>query len=291
MEDKREQLECDESTCGTQDKCAGCSKNPKADPQSLQVPTNPMNNIRKVIAVVSGKGGVGKSMVTSLMATGMKNRGYNVAILDADITGPSIPMMFGVHDKAEGTEMGILPSRSADGMDLMSINLLLEEEDQPVIWRGPVLSGVVKQFWTDVLWGNLDVLFIDMPPGTGDVPLTVFQSIPVDGIVVVTSPQELVGMIVKKATNMARMMNIPILGLVENMSYLPCPDCGKKISIFGESHAQEAADAAGVPLLAQLPIDPSKAALADAGKIGESQVEDILSGVLDAVNEMLKPVK
>ena len=285
--DKREELECEEGTCGTLDKCAGCSKNPQGGAESLQVPTNAMNHIRKVIAVVSGKGGVGKSMVTGLMAAGMKKRGHKVAILDADITGPSIPMMFGVHEKAEGTEMGILPQRSADGMDLMSINLLLEEEDQPVIWRGPVLSGVVKQFWTDVIWGDLDVLFIDMPPGTGAVPLTVFQSIPVDGIIVVTSPQELVGMIVKKATNMARMMNIPILGLVENMSYLTCPDCGKKIPIFGTSHTEEAARQAGLPLLSQLPIDPGKARLADTGCIGQAEVEDTLGVALDAAEALL----
>ena len=285
--DKREELECEEGTCGTLDKCAGCSKNPHGQAESLQVPTNAMNHIRKVIAVVSGKGGVGKSMVTGLMATGMKKRGHKVAILDADITGPSIPMMFGVHDKAEGTEMGILPQRSADGMDLMSINLLLEEEDQPVIWRGPVLSGVVKQFWTDVIWGDLDVLFIDMPPGTGDVPLTVFQSIPVDGIIVVTSPQELVSMIVKKATNMARMMNVPILGLVENMSYLTCPDCGKKIPIFGTSHTEQAAQEAGLPLLGQLPIDPDKAHLADTGHIGQAEVEDTLGVALDAAEALL----
>ncbi len=285
--DKREELECEEGTCGTLDKCAGCSKNPQGGAESLQVPTNAMNHIRKVIAVVSGKGGVGKSMVTGLMAAGMKKRGHKVAILDADITGPSIPMMFGVHEKAEGTEMGILPQRSADGMDLMSINLLLEEEDQPVIWRGPVLSGVVKQFWTDVIWGDLDVLFIDMPPGTGDVPLTVFQSIPVDGIIVVTSPQELVGMIVKKATNMARMMDVPILGLVENMSYLACPDCGKKIPIFGASHTEQAAQEAGLPLLAQLPIDPDKARLADTGRIGQAEVEDTLCVALDAAEALL----
>ena len=269
--DKREELECEEGTCGTLDKCAGCSKNPQGGAESLQVPTNAMNHIRKVIAVVSGKGGVGKSMVTGLMAAGMKKRGHKVAILDADITGPSIPMMFGVHEKAEGTEMGILPQRSADGMDLMSINLLLEEEDQPVIWRGPVLSGVVKQFWTDVIWGDLDVLFIDMPPGTGDVPLT----------------QELVGMIVKKATNMARMMDVPILGLVENMSYLACPDCGKKIPIFGASHTEQAAQEAGLPLLAQLPIDPDKARLADTGRIGQAEVEDTLCVALDAAEALL----
>jgi Mrp family chromosome partitioning ATPase len=285
--DKREELGCEEA-CGSSEKCSGCSKNPNSEAQSLQVATHAMNHIKKVIAVVSGKGGVGKSMVTGLLATGMRQRGKAVAILDADITGPSIPMMFGVHENAEATELGILPRRSEDGMDLMSVNLLLEQEDQPVIWRGPVVSGVVKQFWTDVIWGNLDVLFIDMPPGTGDVPLTVFQSIPVDGIIVVTSPQELVGMIVKKATNMAKMMNIPILGLVENMSYFKCPDCGKQVPLFGVSHAKQVAIEAGLPLLAQLPMDPDLAQLADTGHIGLAQTEDTLGGALDAVEAILK---
>ena len=285
--DKREELGCEE-TCGSAEKCSGCSKNPGGEAQSLQVATHAMNHIKKVIAVVSGKGGVGKSMVTSLLATGMRRRGKAVGIMDADITGPSIPMMFGVHENAEATELGILPRRSEDGMDLMSINLLLEQEDQPVIWRGPVVSGVVKQFWSDVIWGKLDILFIDMPPGTGDVPLTVFQSIPVDGIVVVTSPQELVGMIVKKATNMAKMMNIPILGLVENMSGFQCPDCGKQVPLFGVSHAQEAADEAGIPLLAQLPMDPDLAKLADVGHIGRAQTEEALKGALDMAEALLK---
>lgn len=280
--DKREELECEEGTCGTLDKCAGCSKNPQGGAESLQVPTNAMNHIRKVIAVVSGKGGVGKSMVTGLMAAGMKKRGHKVAILDADITGPSIPMMFGVHEKAEGTEMGILPQRSADGMDLMSINLLLEEEDQPVIWRGPVLSGVVKQFWTDVIWGDVDYLFVDMPPGTGDVPLTVFQSLPVDGIVVVTTPQDLVSMIVTKAVKMAEMMHIPVLGLVENYSYFRCPDCGKEHAIFGESHIERVAADLGLKVLARLPIDPAVAAACDAGRI-----EELEPNYLTAVAELL----
>ena len=278
---------CSNTSCD-KSSCEGCpSKAKEQTPVSLQAECNEYSCVRRVIGVVSGKGGVGKSMVTASLANELAAKGYQVGILDADITGPSIPMMFGVHEKAEGTEMGILPQRSADGMDLMSINLLLEEEDQPVIWRGPVLSGVVKQFWTDVLWGDLDVLFIDMPPGTGDVPLTVFQSIPVDGIIVVTSPQELVGMIVKKATNMARMMDIPILGLVENMSYLACPDCGKKIPIFGASHTEQAAQEAGLPLLAQLPIDPDKARLADTGRIGQAQVEDTLGVALDAAEALL----
>lgn len=265
--DKREDLECEEGTCGTLDKCAGCSKNPQGGAESLQVPTNAMNHIRKVIAVVSGKGGVGKSMVTGLMAAGMKKRGHKVAILDADITGPSIPMMFGVHEKAEGTEMGILPQRSADGMDLMSINLLLEEETSPVVWRGPVIAGAIKQFWTDVIWGNVDYMFVDMPPGTGDAPLTVFQSLPLDGILIVTSPQELVGMIVSKAVEMAKMMDVPVLGLVENMSYVKCPDCGREIHVFGESHIDEVAAKYGLKVLGKLPMEPKLAAACDRGAI------------------------
>ena len=268
------------STCG-----ASCGE--RAEPQSMLKPLNPASHVKKVIAVVSGKGGVGKSLVTSLLAVTMRRRGHSTAVLDADITGPSIPRAFHIHEMAWQSEDGIEPAVSQTGVKVMSINLLLEEEDQPVIWRGPVLSGVVKQFWTDVLWGDLDVLFIDMPPGTGDVPLTVFQSIPVDGIIVVTSPQELVGMIVKKATNMARMMDIPILGLVENMSYLACPDCGKKIPIFGASHTEQAAQEAGLPLLAQLPIDPDKARLADTGRIGQAQVEDTLGVALDAAEALL----
>lgn len=265
--DKREELECEEGTCGTLDKCAGCSKNPQGGAESLQVPTNAMNHIRKVIAVVSGKGGVGKSMVTGLMAAGMKKRGHKVAILDADITGPSIPMMFGVHEKAEGTEMGILPQRSADGMDLMSINLLLEEETSPVVWRGPVIAGAIKQFWTDVIWGNVDYMFVDMPPGTGDAPLTVFQSLPLDGILIVTSPQELVGMIVSKAVEMAKMMDVPVLGLVENMSYVKCPDCGREIHVFGESHIDEVAAKYGLKVLGKLPMEPKLATACDRGAI------------------------
>ena len=227
---------------------------------------NKKQHLARVITVTSGKGGVGKSFVTASLACAMHKAGYKVGILDADITGPSIPKMFGVHGTAFGTDQGIIPLESKEGIPVMSINLLVEDEEQPVIWRGPVIAGAVKQFWTDVVWGELDYLFVDMPPGTGDVPLTVFQSLPVDGVVVVTSPQELVQMIVKKAYNMAQMMKVPVLGIVENFSYLECPDCGKKISVFGESHVDQVAGELGIPVFAKLPIDPSKAAAADAGE-------------------------
>ena len=247
------------STCGE-----SCSSR---DPKSFIKPANGFSKIGKVIAVVSGKGGVGKSMVTALMAHAMKEKGKSVAILDADVTGPSIPQMFGVHENASGTEDGILPSESKGGIELMSVNLLLPNEDDPVVWRGPVIAGTVEQFWTDVIWDNIDVMLIDMPPGTGDVPLTVFQSLPVDGIVIVTSPQELVSMIVEKAVKMAKLMNIPIIGIIENMSYFECPDCGKKHSIYGESHIEEIAAQYDIPVLAKLPIDPSLAKHCDQGTI------------------------
>ncbi|MBQ6388998.1 MAG: Mrp/NBP35 family ATP-binding protein [Mogibacterium sp.] len=244
---------------------------------------NEHSSIKKVIGVVSGKGGVGKSMVTALSALAATRNGYKTGIMDADITGPSIPKMFGVHTKAYGSEFGILPEVTPTEISLMSINLLTENETDPVVWRGPVIGGVVEQFWTEVCWGDLDVLFIDMPPGTGDVPLTVFQSLPVDGIIVVTSPQDLVSMIVAKAVNMARLMNIPVLGLVENMSYITCPDCGRKIEMFGASQAEAVAAAYGIRLLERLPIDPVLSQEADAGKIEfneGTQMESILS-VLD----------
>ena len=242
-------------------------------------PLNEHSNIRKVIGVVSGKGGVGKSMVTGLAALAATRNGYKTGILDADITGPSIPKMFGVHEKAFGSEFGIIPATTATEIEIMSINLMTENETDPVVWRGPVIAGVVEQFWTDVCWGDLDVLFVDMPPGTGDVPLTVFQSLPVDGIIVVTSPQDLVSMIVTKAVNMAKLMNIPVLGMVENMSYLECPDCGKKIELFGESKAEQVAKENGIKLLEKLPINPELAKLADAGRIEASpgtELETIL---------------
>ena len=244
---------------------------------------NEHSSVKKVIGVVSGKGGVGKSMVTALSALAATRNGYKTGIMDADITGPSIPKMFGVHSKAFGSDFGIMPAVTPTEISLMSINLLVENETDPVVWRGPVIGGVVEQFWTDVCWGDLDVLFIDMPPGTGDVPLTVFQSLPIDGIIVVTSPQDLVSMIVAKAVNMANLMNIPVLGLVENMSYITCPDCGRKIEMFGPSQAEAVAAANGIKLLEKLPIDPVLSQEADLGRIEfneGTQMESIL-GVLD----------
>ncbi|MDE6677722.1 MAG: Mrp/NBP35 family ATP-binding protein [Ruminococcus sp.] len=253
--------------CTSKD-CAGCASAGNCNkPQSFLEKPNALSNIGKVIGIVSGKGGVGKTMVSSLLAVGMSRRNKNVGILDADITGPSVPKAFGIHGQAEACEEGIIPSKSKNGIDIMSINLLLENESDPVVWRGPVIAGVVKQFWTDVIWKDTDYLFVDMPPGTGDVPLTVFQSLPVDGIVIVTSPQELVSMIVGKAVKMAKIMNIPIIGIIENMSYYECPDCGKKIKVFGESHLDEIAEQYGIPVLARLPICTDLAKLCDDGNI------------------------
>lgn len=235
--------------------------------ESLLAPMNSKSKIKKVIGIVSGKGGVGKSLVTSLLAAGMQKKGLGCAVLDADITGPSIPKLFGITERAQGSEEGIFPCVSKAGTKLMSVNLLLENDTDPVVWRGPVIGGTVKQFWTDVLWGDVDCMFVDMPPGTGDVPLTVFQSLPVDGIIVVTSPQELVSMIVEKAVKMANMMNVPILGLVENMSYFVCPDCGKKHNIFGESHIDEIAERYNTKVLAKLPIDSDLAKCVDDGRV------------------------
>ena len=249
--------------------CSSCGVNcPSRDQQqSLLEKPHAGTNIKKVIAVMSGKGGVGKSLVTALLAVLAQRAGYKTAILDADVTGPSIPKAFGVKEMAMGNDQGILPVVSKTGIKMMSVNLLLEDETAPVVWRGPVIAGPVKQFWTDVLWGDIDVMFIDMPPGTGDVPLTVFQSVPVDGAVVVTTPQALVGMIVEKALNMADMMNIPVKGIVENMSYVVCPDCGKHVDVFGESHADEIAQRFGVQMLGKLPINGKLAAACDAGLI------------------------
>ena len=238
--------------------------------------------VGKVYGVVSGKGGVGKSMVTSQLAVTIQRRGCRTAVLDADITGPSIPKAFGVHGRAVGTEDAIVPVQSRTGIQLMSVNLLLDNETDPVIWRGPVIGGVVQQFWSDVLWQDVDYMFVDMPPGTGDVALNVFQSLPVDGVIIVTSPQDLVGMVVEKAVKMAQMMNIPIVGLVENMSYLACPDCGRKIYLFGEGKTEEAAAKYGLPVLAKMPIDPALAKLVDEGDI-ESFEGDWLSGVVDEI--------
>lgn len=233
----------------------------------MRLPENKYSTVKKVIGVVSGKGGVGKSLVTSLLAVAAQSAGKQTAILDADVTGPSIPKAFGLHGRAEGSDDGIFPMQTKTGIRVMSVNLLLEKEDAPVIWRGPVISGMINQFWQDVIWGDVDYMFVDMPPGTGDVPLTVFQGLPVDGIVIVTTPQDLVTLIVKKAYNMAKMMNIPVLGLVENMSYFECPDCGKQYAIFGESKIDEVAKELDVPVLARLPIDPKTAALVDKGAV------------------------
>ena len=259
--------------------CATCSSNcGSKDPKSLLVAPHPNSKIGKVIGVVSGKGGVGKSMVTDLLAVEFARRGYHCGILDADITGPSIPKAFGITEKAQGNETTIFPVKSKKyGVDIMSINVLLENESDPVVWRGPVIGGTVRQFWSDTLWDNVDYLFVDMPPGTGDVALTVFQNIPIDGIVVVTSPQDLVSMIVGKAMKMASLMNIPVLGLVENMSYALCPDCGKKIHVFGESHISEIAEEYHVPVLAQMPINPALASACDNGTVEDldcSYLED-----------------
>lgn len=254
------------SSCG-KSSCEGCPSNSgNQAPQSFQEKLNAYSSIKRVIGVVSGKGGVGKSFVTSSLATAMSRQGYKVGILDADITGPSIPKMFGIHEKTGANEMGMVPLTSKNGIKIMSLNLLVDDEEMPVVWRGPIIAGTVKQFWTDVVWGDLDYLFVDMPPGTGDVPLTVFQSLPVDGIVIVTSPQELVQMIVKKAINMAEMMKIPVIGLVENFSYLKCPDCSKQIPVFGESHIEEAAEKMNLPVLAKLPLNPEFTTLADRGE-------------------------
>lgn len=267
-------------TCSHQ--CGECSADcaQRTSPEDLREKPNAMSKIKKVIAVVSGKGGVGKSLVTSLLAVNMNRAGKHSAILDADITGPSIPKLFGIHEKALGNEDGILPCKSKTGIDVMSINLLLENDTDPVVWRGPVIAGTVKQFYTDVIWRDVDFMFVDMPPGTGDVPLTVFQSLPIAGIVVVTSPQDLVSMIVEKAVNMARMMNIPVLGIVENMSYYECPHCGERSEIFGRSHIDETAHRFNIPAAARLPINPKLAAASDAGLI-EIYEGDWLNGITE----------
>ena len=274
-----------EKECASKSTCSresfeGCPS--KNNPQSFQVEQNIYSNVKHVIGVVSGKGGVGKSLVTASLANLLAREGYTVGILDADITGPSIPKMFGVHGPAMASDDGIEPLLTANGIRLMSINLLLPDEESPVVWRGPVVANMVKQFWSDVMWGEVDYLLVDMPPGTGDVPLTVFQSLPVDGIVVVTSPQDLVKMIVKKALNMANMMNIPVLGLVENYSFIKCPDCGKEFSVFGKSNIDEVAAGVNLPVLGKLPIDLKLAELADAGDFAQANVE-YLTPARDAV--------
>ena len=272
--------------------CGTCSANcgsRTSEPQSFLEKLNPASSVKKVIGVVSGKGGVGKSLVTSLMACRMRATGARVGILDADITGPSIPRAFGIHDGVTVTPDGklLVPAVSSTGVEVISSNMLLENETDPVIWRGPVIAGAVKQFWSETLWQDIDYMFVDMPPGTGDVPLTVFQTLPVDGIVIVSSPQELVGMIVGKAVQMAQMMKVPILGLVENMSYALCPDCGKHINVFGDSHVDEIGAKYKVPVLAKMPIDPELAKEADAGMI-EMYAGDYLDGAAQAVAKLLK---
>ena len=269
MSEQERQEGCSAESCSSCAQAGSCPSK-KAD---MKVPANQYTNVKKVICIISGKGGVGKSMVTASLARLMREKGYSVGILDADITGPSIPKMFGVHGPAEASDDGIEPLLTDNGIRLMSINLLLPDEEAPVIWRGPVLANMVKQFWSEVMWGEVDYLLVDMPPGTGDVPLTVFQSLPVDGIVVVTSPQDLVKMIVKKALNMANMMNIPVLGLVENYSFIKCPDCGKEFAVFGTSNIDEVAAGVDLPVLGKLPIDLHLAELADAGDFAQANVE------------------
>ena len=263
--------------------CANCSsKCSSASPASLLAPANPESRVKKVIGVVSGKGGVGKSLVTGLLASATVRAGKTAGVLDADITGPSVPRMFGVDEPITGCDAGMFPADSKTGVRLMSINLLLENDTDPVIWRGSLISGTVKQFWSEVCWGDVDCLYVDMPPGTGDVPLTVFQSLPVDGIIIVASPQELVGMIVEKAVKMAKMMNIPVLGIIENMAYMACPDCGKKLYPFGEGKTIDVAMKHSLPLLAQLPIDPAIAAACDAGRVEDVKL-DAIEGAVAAV--------
>lgn len=262
------------STCS-----AGCDSKEK---KSLLEQPHELSSIKHVIAVVSGKGGVGKSLVTSMLAVNMQRLGYKTAILDADITGPSIPKAFGVKQGVDGDDHGMIPPTTTSGIDIMSVNLMLDDETKPVVWRGPVIAGAVKQFWTDTIWHNIDYMFIDCPPGTGDVPLTVFQSIPIDGVVIVSSPQELVSMIVEKAANMAKLMDIPVYGLVENMSYVKCPDCGKEIHVFGESHIEEIAEKFGYDLLGRIPMDSKLSALVDKGWI-----EMMNNDYLDTAAEIL----
>ena len=249
--------------------CSTCGENcsSRTEPQSFAAPMNEASCVKKVIGVVSGKGGVGKSFITSYLSVMMQRKGYQAAILDADLTGPSIPKSFGIHQQAFGSEMGIMPAVTKTGIKLISVNMMLENEDAPVLWRGPLIAGVVKQFWSEVFWDEVDYMFVDMPPGTGDVPLTVFQSLPLDGIIVVTSPQELVSVIVAKAVNMAKTMNIPILGLVENYSYVKCPHCDEKIYVFGESHVAETAEKYALKLLGSVPLDPEIAKHVDAGDV------------------------
>ncbi len=269
--------------------CSTCGENcpSRTEPQSFLKELNPYSSVKKVIAVVSGKGGVGKSLVTSLLASEMQRRGYRCAVLDADITGPSIPKSFGIRQHATGTDEFLIPVTTHSGLQIMSINLILENETEPVVWRGPVIAGAVTQFWTDVLWQDVDYMFVDLPPGTGDVPLTVFQSLPINGVVIVTTPQDLVGMIVSKAVNMAGMMNVPVLGIVENMSYFRCPDCGHEHNIFGDSKVEAVAASFGIEHFAKLPIDPTVAAKVDAGEV-ESVPGDEIAPMADVIEQNLR---
>lgn len=275
MAEQEKNGSCSPESCSSCEHAGSCPSK-----RDLKVPANEYTHVKKVIGVVSGKGGVGKSMVTASLARMMREQGYSVGILDADITGPSIPKMYGIHEHAVGNELGMFPCIAKDETRIMSVNLLLDSEDTPVIWRGPIIAGVVKQFWNEVLWGDLDYLFVDMPPGTGDVPLTVFQSLPLDGVVIVSSPQDLVQMIVKKAYYMARQMDIPILGIVENFSYLECPDCKKKISVFGESHVEEIAKELNIDVLGKMPIDPKLAEMVEQEKFYEVH-HDYLKDAID----------
>jgi len=265
------------STCGE-----ACAE--RNQPQSFLKELNPYSRVDKVIAVVSGKGGVGKSLVTSLLASEMQRRGHSCAVLDADITGPSIPKSFGITGHCAGTDEFLIPVTTRSGLQIMSMNLILENETEPVVWRGPVIAGAVTQFWTDVFWRDVDYMFVDMPPGTGDVPLTVFQSLPIDGVVIVTTPQDLVGMIVAKAVNMAGMMNVPVLGIVENMSYFKCPDCGGEHAIFGESKVEQVAAEFGIEHFVRLPVDPAVAAMVDAGEV-ESVSGEHIAALVDAIEK------
>lgn len=266
---------------------SNCASNPNTKKDMTESP-HELSRIRKVVAVVSGKGGVGKSIVTSMMAILMQRRGHKTAILDADITGPSIPRALGLKQRAQASEMGLFPVKTKMGIDVMSLNLLVENDTDPVVWRGPILGNSVKQFWTDVIWSDVDIMFIDMPPGTGDVPLTVYQSIPIEGIIVVTTPQELVSMIVEKAVKMADMMDIPVLGIVENMSYVKCPDCDSQIKLFGESNIEKIAAAHDIKNVAKIPVDPELAGLCDRGLL-ELFVGDWLDGMADMTERLLLP--
>ncbi len=280
-----EERKCNDTSC-TGD-CSSCSSAKEHKPQDMKEQLNKFSSVKHVIGVVSGKGGVGKSMVTAMLAVLMNRKGYKVGILDADITGPSIPKMFGINSRAKMNDKGILPEETANGIKIMSCNLLLDSPDAPVVWRGPVLAGAVKQFWTDVYWGEVDYMFVDMPPGTGDVPLTVYQALPIDGTVIITTPQDLVSLIVKKAYNMANLMNIPVLGMVENMSYVKCPDCGKAINVFGESKFSELCSEMQIMPLGKMPIDQTLTELCNQGEFERFAV-DYLESAAEMIETAMK---